>query len=58
MKVALYRLSSFYLCTYEYMCISMYYVTIIMKIDTMNLKEGKDGYMRGFGGRKRKEEVM
>lgn len=29
--------------TYEYMC-----VTTLLKVEVMNLKDSKEGYMRGF----------
>jgi hypothetical protein len=32
--------------------------TAIKENETMNLKEGKEGYMRGFGGRKGEGKVM
>ena len=64
-QVTLYILIRLYLYIQEYMCVyvCMYvyayvHVTTINEKEAMNMNEWKQGYMRNFGGRKGKEEMM
>lgn len=43
---------------YVYMCICMHVCNIYMESEAVDSKESNEGYVGGFGGRKRKREIM
>lgn len=55
--VSLYGLSKLYIGIYIYVCANMY-VIIINENEVMNLKDSREVYIEGFGGRRRKGDII